>query len=118
MRVEFRTVLKDIDGKDMEEPKRDPMGVVVTEGEGEEEKAVMAPVTLLRICKRALMATFEDEKKLDGVEKLKRWTLAQKINGGNTEVESEDVTMLKTLIGKGWGPGVVGPAYTILEGGE
>ena len=53
---------------------------------------------------------------MSGDEKVKRWALAQKIYGGNTEVQAEDVALLKKLIGKAYGVAIVGPAYEMLEG--
>ena len=117
MKVEFGTGLKDLDGVDMTEPKTKPG----SQGEtllGEDGKPVMEKVTLLKVCKIVLMASFEDERALGGDKKFDRWTLAQKINGGNTEVTAEEVTLLKSLIAKGFGPRVVGPAYVVLEAGE
>jgi hypothetical protein len=122
MKVEFGTTLKNIDGNEMREPKMDPHRLDENGRPlpvmGEDGVAVMEDVTLLKICKIVLMGSFEDEKNLAGDKKLERWTLAQKINGGNTEVVAEDVTLLKLLIGKGFGPRVLGPAYLVLEGGE
>lgn len=74
------------------------------------------PLTLRFVCTDALMASFEDERGLSGEDKLKRYLLASKIHQTTDgEVTAEEVALLKLLIGKGFGPNVVGPAYLHLE---
>jgi hypothetical protein len=67
----------------------------------------------------ALIAVYEDERNLSGKEKMKRYSLAQKIlksNGQICEIELGDANLIKDLIGKAYGPMIVGPAYEMLEG--
>lgn len=72
---------------------------------------------LKHVCVEALMAVFPDEKDLSGAKKLQRFRLAKKISvGGEVELEVEDVSLIKELVGKAFGPNIVGPAYEMLEG--
>jgi hypothetical protein len=64
----------------------------------------------------ALLATYNDEQNLAGAEKLKRYKLAMRISNDETEFESEEVTLFKTLTGKAYGPIVVGQVWDTLEG--
>lgn len=74
------------------------------------------PITLGIICVNALRGTFKGEEDLSGVEKEKRYRLARKIyDQGEVEVSAEEITLLKTLIGKGYPVDIVGPAYELLE---
>jgi len=99
MKVNFNRSIKDLAGEDLTENK--------------------VLVTLKVVATNALMATFEDEKGLSGAEKLTRYVLGQKIHaaGADEEVEvtAEEVTLLKLLIGKAFGPLIVGSAYQLLE---
>jgi hypothetical protein len=54
--------------------------------------------------------------KLAGEDKFKRWQIAQKIDEHlEAEISVEDVALIKRLIGKAFGPIVVGPAFQLLE---
>ena len=76
-------------------------------------------ITLKRVAVNALQAIFEDERNLDGSEKLKRWQLAMKIHlGGDVDLTTEEIALVKKLIGKLYGASVVGPAWTALEAGD
>lgn len=71
------------------------------------------PLTLKSISIESLMAAFPDEK-ISGEEKFKRYQLAQRISDGD-EVSVSEAAKIKDLIGKAYGPVVVGPAYELLE---
>ena len=73
--------------------------------------------TLCDVALSALMASYEDEKSLTGKDKADRMQLALKINKRPKEVDLtvEQLALLKQLIGKGFGPLVVGRAYELLE---
>lgn len=75
------------------------------------------PVTLCTVALSALLASFPDEQSLSGAEKVNRMQLALKINKRPREVDLtvEQLALLKTLIGKGFGPLAVGRAYELLE---
>lgn len=75
--------------------------------------------TLGYVCTEALMATYRNEEQLSAEKKVGRYKLAQKIVGeGEIELSVEEVALLKELVGKAFGPSVVGPAYELLEGGN
>lgn len=74
------------------------------------------PLTLGVAAVTALVASYPDEPNLTGEGKFKRWLLAERLaNGGVIEVSAEEVTLIKQLIGRGYPPLVVGPAYLALE---
>lgn len=95
MKRNFSEVIKDLDGTSIVE-------------NGKE-------VTFAQIARSALMSMFEDEKSLGGEEKAKRFALAMKIEPKMIELTAEEVSLLKTLIGKAFGVIVVGQSYLFLE---
>lgn len=98
MKLNFSAVINDLEGN----PCKDAKG----------DNATLGSITV-----EALMATFPDEQNLLGADKVKRFRLAeQAFKGGTQEVEVDDVALLKTLIGKAYGPLVVGRAYDLIEG--
>lgn len=84
-------------------------GAKLVDGEGK-------PLTTGSVSVNALMGQYPDEQGLTGDEKFKRYQLAARIADGDVlEVSAEEVALLKRLIGKGYLPMVVGPAYLALE---
>lgn len=67
----------------------------------------------------ALMGMYKDEDNLPAMKKVMRHTLAVKIYEAKekppVEVSIEELSEIKTLVGKFYGPAVVGPVYKILE---
>lgn len=55
---------------------------------------------------------------IDGNKKFDRWDLASKIHSSNgiLDISSDEKAQLKTLVGKRYGPLVVGQAWKALEG--
>lgn len=99
--IDFNTQITQIDGKPIIDDKGAP-----------------APVTLKKVAVEALLTTFPDEASLAGEEKARRYVLAVKISGsdsGKIELTSEDVTMLRKVVGKGYGPLVVGQVWKIID---
>lgn len=96
MKINFDKAITDLNGNPLKE--------------GDEE------ITLKGVCVSALMAAFPDEK-LPGTDKLKRFRLADAIYSANgpLEVSSEDISLLKKLVGDGWGVLIVGRALPLLE---
>lgn len=92
----FDTELKDLDGK------------VIIENQ--------APIPMKKIVVNALLATYPDEPNLNGEEKLARFSLAERVNkGGDVEFSTEDLSKLKTLVGKFHGPLVAGQIIRHIE---
>ena len=98
MKIDFSKQLIGYDGEPLEEGKK--------------------VITLAMICCNALMNQTEEDAKLPGEEKLRRFDLASMVYAGKgpVDLKVEDVAQLKTLIGKLYGPLVVGPAWKLLEG--
>jgi len=73
------------------------------------------PLLLRDVCQDALLATYADEKELNGEAKVKRWLIALKCNDLAANFTVEEVAEIKRLLAKGFGPLVVGRAYELLE---
>ena len=74
-----------------------------------------AQLTLGSVAINALLGTYADEQ-ISGEEKFKRYQFAERISSaGGQEVSAEEVALLKRLIGKGYPPIIVGPAFLALE---
>jgi len=73
-------------------------------------------VTLASVSCTALLASYPDEQNLVPDAKVRRFRLAQQaIAGGEQDVKAEDVVELKNVLGKAYGPLVVGRAFDIIE---
>jgi hypothetical protein len=80
--------------------------------QGEEIK----DLTLKVVSVESLLATFSDEQ-ISGEEKAKRYLLATRIYANEElELTVEEIAKIKQLIGKGYGPLIVGQAWEMLEG--
>ena len=101
MLVFLNVMLKDIDGLDLKDDRKDQ------------------PLTLKASILSALTANYRGEESLDGVEKLKRWELALKVKNAPdpTELTVEEIVEIKKLISKLFGTVVVGQTYKLLESG-
>jgi hypothetical protein len=75
-------------------------------------------ITLGRVTSNALLATFPDEKEVSGEVKAKRFKIALKAQEADGDVTVEDVAEIKKLVGKAYGPLVVGRVFDILEGAK
>lgn len=73
-----------------------------------------ADATLGDICTAALLATFNGED-ATGETKDRRFRIAKKIEGGALSLSAEEVSEIKTLIGKMFPPIVVGRSYELLD---
>lgn len=66
-----------------------------------------------------LMENHQETPKPTGKDKADRFYLAYKIEHASDEgvkLTSEEVTLIKTLVGTAWPPLVVGQTYSMLEG--
>ena len=102
MKIDFNKPILDLSGKPVKQ----------------DDSAKSANATLGTVAVNALMAAYRDEDSLSGADKARRYALALKINkGGTVDLKSEDVTTIKTLIGKAFNPLIVGRAYEIIDPG-
>jgi len=119
MQVDLDVALKDIEGAEIVEGQKPVLGEAgqpVLDNRGGPVLEGGTPITLGRVCVRALMANEEGDT-APGEEKLKRYDLARELQKGGTQsVKSEDVTMLKERIAKFFSTLVVGQTYHMLEG--
>lgn len=99
MIINFEQKLKTIDGKNL---------ILPNSQDG----------TLKYFACEALQLTFQDERDLDPNKKCLRWLLATRIYANPTKIDLtvEEIAEIKKLIGKAYGPLVVGQAFLILEG--
>jgi hypothetical protein len=68
----------------------------------------------------AIEALLAHEENIKGEDKVRRFRMATKIqegaNPGDVEFNIEEIALLKQVIGKGYGPLIVGQAWDYLEG--
>ena len=104
MQVNFLIEIEDLDGQ--------PIPTVDNDG-----KPTNKNVTLKSISVNALQNITQEDAKMTGEEKVKRFTLAEKIYKADApiDVSAKDVVTLKELIGKMYAPLIVARAWEILE---
>jgi hypothetical protein len=96
------------------------VGTILNDLDGNPIDAAGKPATLAGVAITALLATYKGEENLSGEEKLSRFNIAMKIKNATDvacELTVEDVALVKKLIGKAYGPLVVGQAWKALESG-
>ena len=82
---------------------------------------ILGDIVLKSIMIEALLRPHASEERVSGVEKLKRFNLAQKIYESTEEVslQTEEVALIKELVGvKGFPVLIVGRVFSMLEGRE
>lgn len=83
--------------------------------DGSDAKIGDKTATLRECAIEALLATYPDERQ-DGVESSKRYDIFLKIDmDGEIEISSEEVSLIKALIGKRFPPLAVGQFYKLIE---
>ena len=116
MKINFNTILKNLDDENL---KQSIYGDEVNQ-QGERIKKGEEDLTLGLLSRSALLDLSQEELKLTGVEKQDRFFLAEKIKkaekeGNEIDLKSEDVTLLKKIIGEKYMPIVIGRAWEILD---
>lgn len=109
MKIDVTRQIMDLDGTPMVTGKRicQMCGQVASEPE---------PMTVCLAATRALTATFRDEQSLPGEEKITRFRLALKIMDANEpDLGAEEVVLVKKVVGKMYGPVVVGRVWAIID---
>lgn len=94
--INFATTLKGIDGKEL----KDPAGKALTLAD--------AAVT-------ALTTITDDDRNATGEMKFRRAELAARVLAGTKSLTVEELAQIKTLIGKVYGPVVIGAAWPLLD---
>lgn len=109
MKIDFDATITDINGTPVEE---EP--AVIKDGVEVKPSKLL---TLKSVAVNSLMQIYPDEHNLSGEEKANRFVLAMRINqGGEQDAKPEDISKIKQLVGKLYGPMVVGRAYEMLNG--
>ncbi len=104
MKVDVTQTLTALSGEAVREPAAE---------DGEKGKEF----TLRAACVNALMAVMEKDNNLSGEDKLKSFELAKRIqNDPEPDLTPEELTKIKDRVGKAYGPVIVGPVFTILNG--
>ena len=115
MRVDFSTVLMDLQDEPLQRLKKAAVTKFVDGKEQIVEPPVLADMTAGFAAIEALMAP--DPKDSDGARKLNLFTLAQQINkGGEQDLEPKDVVLLEEKIAAAYAPVVVGRMHELLKG--
>lgn len=109
MKIDVTQQLAELDGAPMVTGKQicQMCGQVV----GNEE-----PMTVRLAAVRALTAAFRDEQSLSGEKKIVRFHLALKIiDEDKPSLTAEEVVLVKKLVGKMFGPVIVGRIWAIMD---
>ena len=97
MKINFDTILTNLNGQALKDEKDEP-------------------TSLKTVAVNALMQPYPDERELSGEDKLKRFSIALLIQpGGDIDLNAEQVSLIKKLIGKLYTPLIVGRAYPLLD---
>lgn len=105
MKVSLTEKIKTIEGK--------PMQDVV------DEKGTKEDLVIKKVLTGALLAQYQDEQKLSGEDKIKRFDLANRIyKSDEIDLKSEEIALCKYLVAKAFGVLVTAQAWSILEGAK
>ncbi len=115
MKVKINEVIKTLAGKPIiidGTEKKDDKGKVI-EGTGD-------PITLKFLCTNALEKVYNSENSLSGQEKYERGVLAKRIYAADNSIDlkSEEITLLKKLIGMAYSSLVIEQAWNMLENSD
>ena len=115
MKIDFSQKIKSLKGEEL------PSGPDEVDPK-DKKKTIKAPgLNLGDVCCNALLGTFKDEEgKIDGVEKLKRYRFADRLYGAKEMIslDSGEIELLKTLVAKTYSVLVSGQVWEMLESGE
>lgn len=97
MKIDFTKPILNLDGTPVKLSERDTL-------------------TLKAVSTGALLSAHPSDENLPGEDKAKRFALAMTIEqaDGAIDLKPEDVVTLRSLIGRGYAPLVVGRAYELL----
>ena len=84
---------------------------------GEEGKE--RPLTLRLVCTKSLTAILRQDETAKGEEKLKRGILAERIySNDEVDLKAEEISLVKELIGRLYGPLIVMRTWRMLDPAE
>lgn len=94
----------------------DPLSPILDLNSKPLKKPDGSPFLLVDALHEVLQATFQDERDLSASDKVKRFDYALRLNAKlPVEFTIEEAAELKKLIGKGYGPLIVGRVFGIIE---
>lgn len=117
MKIDFNYKFTTLDGEVI--PER-PDEEIEDEG-GKKTTKKHPPWTLRNISENVLLSQETDgtgkPKEMSGKEKCERYDLAMRIHKGKglVDLQSEEISLLKKLIGRGYSTLIVGQAFEILD---
>lgn len=124
-KIDVTQELKDLDGVSINSQKEcvivDQRGEFVRDSNGNELVKIVKQkdkaMTLRKICVDCLLANAAQGEKITGEDKAKRYQLAMKIHETKKDIdlESEEISLVKELVGNNYGPLVVGQVHLMLE---
>ena len=88
--------------------------VVLNDFAGEPMKDGDGPMTLRRAVQTVLVTPIDGDAHLAAEIKVKLWNMARETTEDEVDWAPEDVVLVRTRIGKAYGPAVVGPAFELL----
>jgi hypothetical protein len=104
--IDFTAALKGVDGQ------------TISSGKPAADGKTPIPMTLGDAALMALETALEEDRQSTGADKFKLDDLARRIYGKKDVVlPVEDVALIKTRIGKAYGPMIVGAAWRVLDPG-
>lgn len=115
MKIDFSTVLLDLDGRPLKGPdtSKDPVGT----NQNGEPLYPLRDLTLANASVQGLMSQTQESIREPGEVKLRCYTLAQMVHkGGKIDLEPGDADFIKGRIASIFAPAVVGPAFNLLNG--
>ncbi len=117
MKINFNQTLKKLDGSPI--PRIERKACPQCGFRFAEDFILEKETTLKYIVLEALQMIFNDEQGLSGEEKVKRWLLAVRIEATSEidlDLTVEEIALIKRLVGKAYGPLIVGQTWEMLEG--
>ena len=113
-RIDFSTILRDLDGKPIE---RTPAKTVVGDN-GTRTEVPAESATLKHACVDSLLAELQsDGTSVGAEERLRRFTLAARINGATSplDLKADHIVLLKKRIEQCCPTLILGRCYEILD---
>lgn len=99
----------DMEGKSFNGTVKGPDGHLIDSG-------VPDPVLLRKVCREVLLGTLPGDGEVTGLVKADWWALAERLRREeNPSLSAEEITLLKTRIGRNYNALIVGQAFALLD---